>query len=215
MIRFQTVFITIIGIVVSISFLMVASFALGQETQQNEETLPSEETLPITPPEFEGKDNGANVPGNPAVAAAARLRSAISRIDPNAQLLDNGARFRVENVPVTLVFDINADRMRLVAPVANMSDLGPSDLLRLMQANFDSALDARYGLAQDVLWATFIHPLSTLSQDEFGSGLGQTINLVLTYGSSYSSGALVFGGGDSQEEQRQLIEELQDKSKEI
>ena len=88
-------------------------------------------------------------------------------------------------------------------------------LLRLMQANFDSALDARYAIAQGALWSTFIHPLSSINDEDFVSGLGQTVNLVLTYGSSFASGGVVFGGGDSQVEQNQLIEELQDRTKEI
>ena len=153
--------------------------------------------------------------GDPVVEAAATLRAAILRIDPSASLQDNGAQFRVGTVPVTLVYDINADRMRLVSPIAEAGALDGEGLQRLMQANFDSALDARYAIARGVLWSTFIHPLSTLDLDEFASGLGQTVNLVSTYGTTYSSGALVFGGGDSQEEQRKLIEELQEKSKEI
>ncbi len=31
-----------------------------------------------------------------------------------------------------------------------------------MQANFDTALDARYAIAKGALWSTFIHPLSDL-----------------------------------------------------
>lgn len=161
----------------------------------------------------EGSPSGA--PGNEAVEIAAYLREFVQRIDPAAELLPNGANFRIETIPVTLVYDLNADRMRVVAPVASVAELDADMLVRVMQANFDSALDARYALGQGVLWSTFLHPLSTLTPEDFASGLGQTVNLVSTYGSSFSSGALVFGGGDSQQEQRELIEELQDKSKEI
>jgi hypothetical protein len=79
----------------------------------------------------------------------------------------------------------------------------------LLQANFDSALDARYAIAQDTLWGTFIHPLSELSDEEFLVGLAQTVNVVTSYGTSYSSGMFIFGGGDSSDIERQrLIEEL-------
>ena len=70
-------------------------------------------------------------------------------------------------------------------------------MLRIMQANFDSALDARYAIAQGKLWGTFIHPLSELSDLEFLIALGETANIVLSYGTSYSSGMFMFGGGDS------------------
>jgi hypothetical protein len=78
-----------------------------------------------------------------------------------------------------------------------------------MQANFDTALDARYAIAQEMLWSTFIHPLSSLDARQFLAGLGQTINLARNYGSSYASGLLSFGGGDSRERlDRELIDRL-------
>ncbi|MEO1706364.1 MAG: hypothetical protein AAFR69_01390 [Pseudomonadota bacterium] len=182
-----------------------------------------EATAPPLPP-LAGSD--ADIPdtrdeadelGNAAVAAAARLRDAVGRIDPGAEFSARGALFRVAGVEVTLVYDINANRMRLVSPVVRVGEINDEVLVRLMQANFDSALDARYAVAQGVVWSTFIHPLGSLTLDDFASGIGQTVNLVSTYGSSYSSGALIFGGGDSaaQQQQRELIEELKDKSRDI
>jgi len=53
------------------------------------------------------------------------------------------------------------------------------------------------------------HPLNTLTADEFLVGLGETANVVLSYGSRYSSGLFTYGNGDSAEiERRRLIEEL-------
>ncbi|MEM8772192.1 MAG: hypothetical protein AAGD92_11130 [Pseudomonadota bacterium] len=186
-------------------FLFIASLS-GAAAQSGVDGFTEENGL---------QGNSDAPPGDPVTAAAARLRAAIQRIDPAAEFFENGANFSVVNTPVTLVYDLAADRMRLVAPVAELASLDEAALMRLMQANFDSALDARYAAARGVLWSTFIHQLSILTPDEFGSGLGQTVNLVQTYGSSYSSGAIVFGGGDSAEEQRELIEELQDKSRDI
>jgi len=154
-------------------------------------------------------------PGDAAVEAAARLREAVKRIDPDAEMVDNGATFRVGDASVMLVYDVVADRMRLLSPVEATDAVDADRLMRLMQANFDSALDARYAVAKGVLWSVFLHPLSSLTSDEFGSGLGQTVNLVVNYGSSYSSGAFIFGGGDSAEDQQELIEELQEKSRDI
>ena len=101
------------------------------------------------------------------------------------------------------------DRMRILSPVSKAADI-PADLLkRLMQANFDTALDARYAIARDVVWATYIHPLSTLHDRQFISAIGQTVNLALTFGTTFSSGAMNFGGGDSRDIiRKQLIEKL-------
>jgi hypothetical protein len=118
-------------------------------------------------------------------------------------------QFTVAEVSVTVVTDPNADRMRAVAPVAYVKDLDPGTLQRVLQANFDTALDARYAIAQEILWAVYIHPLSRLSDAQFLSGVGQTVNLARTFGSTYSSGELTFGAGDSNELlERELIDEL-------
>lgn len=110
-------------------------------------------------------------------------------------------RFSVEDFPVTVITDVKADRMRILVPVAEVGAIDAERLMRLMQANFDSALDARYSIAKGIVWSTFIHPLSALSDRQLIDGLAQTVNLAATYGSSYSSGALIFRGGDSQGEQ--------------
>ena len=98
--------------------------------------------------------------------------------------------------------------MRAMSPIRPAAGLSQADLERMMQANFDSALDARYAIANGTLWSVFIHPLSPLERDEFISGLGQVANVAQSYGTLYSGGALQFGGGDSGGLQRQLLDEL-------
>lgn len=138
-----------------------------------------------------------------------RLAKLIHRIDKTAQGKPGYWVFVVEGREVSVITDEKADRMRIIVPVTPTAKLEKDHLYRLMQANFDSALDARYSIANEILWAAFIHPLSELGDKEFLSGLGQTVNLALSYGDSYSSGALVFGGGDSQSlRRRQLIDKL-------
>ncbi|WP_126454862.1 type III secretion system chaperone [Sulfuriflexus mobilis] len=138
-----------------------------------------------------------------------RLDELIHRIDKSAQGKPGYWVFVVEGREVSVITDARADRMRIIIPITPTKDIDRDLLYRLMQANFDSALDARYSIANDILWAAFIHPLSALGDKEFLSGLGQTVNLALSYGDSYSSGALVFGGGDSQAlRRRELIDKL-------
>jgi hypothetical protein len=133
----------------------------------------------------------------------------IQRIDPAAVRSGGSWRFNVEGYQVSIFTDERADRMRIIVPVESVENIKPEGLYRLMQANFDTALDARYSLAKEILWSAFIHPLRTLNDKEFVSGLGQVINLAETYGTSYSSGALLFGGGDSQGlRRRELIDRL-------
>ncbi|MEX0351258.1 MAG: hypothetical protein AB3N15_17685 [Paracoccaceae bacterium] len=144
-----------------------------------------------------------------------RLGRIIFALDPEAQPNGPGFQFVIEGVPVLVVTDPQADRMRAMVPIRNAGDLTSEDLIRMMQANFDSALDARYAIANGTLWAAFIHPLSPLEKNQFISGLGQTVNVAKTYGTLYSGGAVQYGGGDSGNLQRQLIDELLKKGEEI
>ena len=124
--------------------------------------------------------------------------------------------FTVVDTPVSVIADEANDRMRIVVPIAYAEEVPPEILFRALQANFDTALDSRYAIAQGVIWATFIHPLSPLTDEQFLSGTGQTVNLARTFGTTYNSGALTFGGGDSMGLiERDLIEELLRRGEEI
>lgn len=141
-----------------------------------------------------------------------RLEELIKRIDDTAQGKSGFWRFIVEGREVSVITDERANRMRIIVPIAPAKEIANEKLVRMMQANFDSALDARYSIAKDIVWATFLHPLKELGDAQFLSGVGQTVNLALTYGEGYSSGALIFGGGDSQSlQRRELIDRLLDK----
>ncbi len=144
-----------------------------------------------------------------------RMAEILTALDP--ELLRNGPSFQLTlaDIPVLVISDPQADRMRAMVPIRSADGLEPDELMRLMQANFDTALDARYAVAQGRLWGVFIHPLSPLKREQLISGLVQTINVARTYGQSYSGGAQVFGGGDSNDIYRQLLEELLKKGQEL
>jgi len=138
------------------------------------------------------------------------LDELILRIDENAQREGNIWTLNYEELPVYIIADDSADRMRIMVPILESAELQQAQLYRILQANFESALDARYAIAQGVLWSAYLHPLKTLSDVQFFSGLAQTLNLMSTFGGSYSSGALLFQGGDGVEEK-----ELQERSDDI
>lgn len=144
-----------------------------------------------------------------------RLGAIVRALDPEAQARGNMVQFTLADVPVLIVADPAADRMRAMVPIRAADGLEAEELMRLMQANFDTALDARYAVAQGRLWGVFIHPLSPLQKDQLLSGLAQTVGVALSYGTSYSGGALTFGGGDSNRIYRELLEELRRKGEEI
>lgn len=144
-----------------------------------------------------------------------RLNRIVLALDADARRAGPAIELTIDDVPVLIITDERADRMRAMVPIRLVEDIDPVEWQRLMQANFDSALDARYAVAQGRLWSVFIHPLSPLEKDQLISGIGQTVNAAQTYGSLYTGGAMQFGGGDSAPLQRQLIERLLEKGEEI
>lgn len=103
-------------------------------------------------------------------------------------------RLVYKGVPMVLISDAVHDRMRIVAPAAEASKMTPAQKTAVLEANYHTALDARYAADGDILYAAFIHPLSSLSEKELRSAIEQVANLAATYGDSYSSGELVFRG---------------------
>lgn len=139
-----------------------------------------------------------------------QMRSIVKRLDENAKEPRPGAlTFLVSDFQVAIFTAARVNRMRIMVRIRSAEGITEEELLRIAQANLDSALDARYAIGQGVLWATFIHPLSSLHPLQFIEAVGSTVNLAANYGTTYSSGQLFFGGGDSRGiVGRKLIDDL-------
>ncbi len=144
-----------------------------------------------------------------------RMIEIITALDPDVSPEGGGISFTIEDVPVLVFADPAMNRMRAMVPIRRVEGMTQDELARAMQANFDTALDARYAIARGQLWAVFIHPLRELERDQLISGIGQTVNIALTYGTLYHGGAAQFGGGDSEDLQQELLEELLKKGQDI
>ncbi|MEM1194495.1 MAG: hypothetical protein AAGH57_00200 [Pseudomonadota bacterium] len=142
-----------------------------------------------------------------------RMEAVISALDDEALRSGNTWEFSLEERRILAVTDPIAGRMRLITPIAEADSLPEGGMIRLMQANFDTALDARYAVANGLVWGTFIHPLDSLTTRDFASGVLQTKSLADTFGTTFSSGALSYGGGDSgaiiEDQLKELLEELE------
>ena len=144
-----------------------------------------------------------------------RMAEIVRALDPEARVAGPGFEFVNDDIPVLIVTDVRANRMRAMVPIRSAAGMTDEEMMRVMQANFDSALDARYAIANGRLWGVFIHPFAELEKDQLISGLAQTVNVAKTYGTLYSSGGVQFGSGDSGDLQRQLIEELLERGQDI
>ncbi|MGK7652694.1 hypothetical protein ACSQ76_09855 [Roseovarius sp. B08] len=171
-------------------------------------------TLPLMAPAQNSETPAPDIPAE-APMTLDRLDTILKSLDENARTDGRVWQMTIVDTPVLIITDPDNDRMRALSPVADLEDVQIDTLQRMMQANFDTALDARYAIAKDMVWSTYIHPLRPLEKDQLISGLGQVVNLVQTYGTLYTGGAMQFGGGDSGALQRDLIDELLKKGEEL
>lgn len=184
--------------------------------------LHAQEAAPETPPAEAPAEEGFSleeplaepVEITPEVAAVLEsMDEVIKALDAAAERTGNRWQFTLQDRVMLVVTDTNAGRMRIITPIALIADLPEGAMERLMQANFDTALDARYAVAQNLVWGAFIHPLDTLTQRDFASGILQTHAIGETFGTTFSSGAISYGGGDSngiyENQLKALLEQLE------
>ena len=167
----------------------------------------------VCAPFLYGLASGASAGEMPCAGPApdmtvARLGQIAGALDPGAVQHGHGWRLRIGGQVTLLTADAAAGRLRAMMPIARADDMDAAALRRMMQANFDSALDGRYAIARGLVWSVFVHPLQGLDKDHLIGGLAQAATLARTHGTFYSGGGEQFGGGDSPELQRELLNEL-------
>ena len=105
-------------------------------------------------------------------------------------------QFLINKRDILVITDECHNRMRIMSPVTTQDRLNEAELTRLLEANFSSALDAKYALRDQTLWSVFTHPLGELSDEQFLDCVAQVANLANNFGDSYASSNLFFGGGE-------------------
>lgn len=137
-----------------------------------------------------------------------KLKELISRASDTLQVNGNSIQFLYQEMPLICVYDENANRMRIIAPIVETKDVEEEQLLNMLVANFHSALDVKYALSDEVIWSVFIHPLKELSDHQVLDAIDQVFSAATTFGTSYSSTDLVFPGNTKKKEapkQKKLI----------
>lgn len=110
---------------------------------------------------------------------------------------NNVVEYELDGLRIYLITDESANRMRLMSAVQEESKLTSDDLTVLMKANYDRALDAKYAISNGVLWSVYAHPLKELTKEQVTDAMYQVKNLVINYGTTYTSTDFVFGGSDN------------------
>ncbi|MEM6807399.1 MAG: type III secretion system chaperone [Bacteroidota bacterium] len=100
---------------------------------------------------------------------------------------------------IYVITDQNANRMRIMTAIVELKDVKQKEYKVLLEANFDRALDAKFAIFEDYLMSVYTHPLKELTEEQFIDAMRQVVTLAYTYGSSYTSTNMVFGGGEEEQ----------------
>ena len=123
-----------------------------------------------------------------------RLEQIVKAMATSAKGEQGVVEFEYNQIAMYLISDVEHNRMRIVAPIANYPDLTRAQLDAILESNYHKALDARYAVSRNVLYAAFIHSLEELHDGQIRSAVRQVANLAQSFGTEYSSGELTFAG---------------------
>jgi hypothetical protein len=108
--------------------------------------------------------------------------------------------------PLVIISHAEANRMRIFAPVIEEKNMKRGEMQKMLEANFHSALDAKYCLYEGMVISVYTHPLKELTDEQLVDAMRQVVVLAATYGTTYSSTGLIFGGGFQGEEKPKVNE---------
>lgn len=119
-----------------------------------------------------------------------KLERTLKIIQPDTSGGDGHWRMLLDGVPVLIFGDDSQNRVLAMAAVAELKNIDLQILVRMMEANLATALDARYAVFRGIVWSVFVHPLDSLRERDLSAGLHQIVTLVKTTGTTYSSTGL-------------------------
>ena len=124
------------------------------------------------------------------------MEKILHREAQNIQGVSGRWQFEYKGRSVYILTDDQFNRMRIFSPIVEVKNIKKGEYKILLEANFDKALDAKYSIYEEVLWATFTHPLAELTMEQFKDALRQVVILAGNYGTSYTSTDFTFGSGN-------------------
>jgi hypothetical protein len=126
------------------------------------------------------------------------LRQEVARMEGEngAWLLYYGERI------IMVMSDERNNRMRIFTPIVEARKLDGKEMRKMLEANFHTALDAKYGLYDGFVVSLFTHPFAELRPPQLIDALRQVVNLADSFGSHYSSSELRFGEDKEEKDKR-------------
>jgi len=129
------------------------------------------------------------------------LGELIESVTDTLETTGNSFRFVYKEVFLLTIYDVNANRMRIISPIVQRSEIDEEELLNALVANFHSALDVKYALSDEIIWSVFTHPLRELTNHQVLDAIDQVYLANVTFGTTYSSTNLVFPGNSNKRDE--------------
>ena len=123
-----------------------------------------------------------------------KLEEIITQQADSIEKNGNSWNFSFKERVFICVADKNANRMRIISPIAKREQLNEELILNALVANFHTALDVKYAISDEILWSVFTHPLKELSEHQVKDAISQVYYANITFGTIFSSTNLTFPG---------------------
>ena len=143
------------------------------------------------------------------VMTSDRLATILSQETHDFRIENGQWLFTFADQPMVALVDEAVNRMRLVTPITAAENLTREQIQNMLTANFHTTLDGRYAVTNGTVVATFVHPLSSLQENDLQSALRQIAQLAENFGSTYSSGELLLKPGGAPQQQNSQEGSLQ------
>ena len=101
-------------------------------------------------------------------------------------------RFKIGEMWLMCITDESFNRMRIITPIIEVNKMESGEMQKCMSANFHSALDVKYCIAEGLLWSAFIHPLKELTPHQIKDAIKQVYTASATFGTTFNSTDLIF-----------------------
>ena len=135
-----------------------------------------------------------------------RLEAIIEEEGTNVRSQGNQWQLDLENRSLLVLVNEERDRMRIFTPVIPATELTSEQVGNTLIANFHTTLDARYAVTDGTLVSVFVHPLSSLQEEDLRSALHQVASLANNFGTTYSSEEVIFGPTRQPSQEQQPFE---------
>ncbi len=110
-------------------------------------------------------------------------------------------QFKINDVIFICLTDSTNNRMRIISPIAEASAIDDDAIRASMIANFHTALDVKYAIADNILWSAYIHPLKELTEDQVIDAISQVYYANVNFGTTYASTSLIFPGREDEDKE--------------